>query len=672
MAERDRVCFSADSGLDAITDTNHLRHSGASSTSTATACSEEDAEQGGTPPAAPAAETSAGQPRPVGPWPEESPDQDAWAPRLRRDAGSTSKMQGAAAPSTPAQETGKTSAPSAASPPPGSSVQEIAVENEALSSVGITTPNRQTSEFGIAPPAQAQVAKEEVAAGAGHWHQRSAGLLAVNGKLDDSKSELERAVDQEAPGGIEVTSPTRRTSSENDKTHPTLSKMVVLPRDTDSSEKMPASAVAQLAGHEKESEEDSYLHEHDQDKGSEGGGEESDKQGFEYGGEQEEQEEQAEAKNRKWNSEGRQEAGQEQENDDAEEDEKGGAAPGGQNTHSVPSDNGSLMRFAQDKLAESSTPAGRVVQEPAESPQTGSFQHASALADSRQRYCSESKEGGENHASTQARRSTLMPVSTKITSNTRIVNNITEPPSLMASNTAATGRSNGHTGIHAAPGYVRRPSFMPGQAMRPARSAARASIQLSLPPVIAGPGSESACALSNATAIKAAQEAAEAAEEEPEDTGQPAEGQTWAEYHALNAGRQHSTSNLVSTRRHLRKLSVELFEEDDTDDTSSSGCLSSAGGEEDASDGERADKVDDPVSWQQSELGKSRMAQLTKATVAVESPAVKMSRKYLKLFAPSNSVRLEGFACFSSTECCFPVCSLWQEYTRILARFRPS
>ncbi|CAN0318754.1 unnamed protein product [Ectocarpus sp. 13 AM-2016] len=34
------------------------------------------------------------------------------------------------------------------------------------------------------------------------------------------------------------------------------------------------------------------------------------------------------------------------------------------------------------------------------------------------------------------------------------------------------------------------------------------------------------------------------------------------------------------------------------------------------------------------------MEKLTKVTVAVESPATKISRKYLKLFAPSNSVRL--------------------------------
>eukprot|EP00903_Cladosiphon_okamuranus_P022077 g20303.t2 len=173
--------------------------------------------------------------------------------------------------------------------------------------------------------------------------------------------------------------------------------------------------------------------------------------------------------------------------------------------------------------------------------------------------------------------------------------------------------------------------------MTPARTAARASIQLSLPPILAesGPETGSTCAAFNDSAIKAAFAAAEA---EPEESVQwPAKDQSWAEFHELNAKRQHSTSNLVAFRRNLRQLSVELFEESDSDDSSTSTRSSGAIDEEGESVGERTSKADNHVSWQQSEEGRSRMAQLTKATVAVESPATKMSRKYLKLFAPSNS-----------------------------------
>lgn len=553
-------------------------------------------------------------------------------------------------------------------------VKEIADEKAAHLIGGIATPSQQTSEFGSAAPAQVRVAKEEVEAAAEQWQPCPAGFSVAPRKLGDSSTEVERAV-VEAAVHTDVASPALEPPGAKDKTHPThhhpikpmLSKLVR--RDSGCCKKMPAAAAAHLADQEHENGDGRYRDEywHSEDRG--GGGEESENQGFEFGGEQEQEHTGASEtpEKKKHNKEGRQEAGegfaQETKKDEKGEAEKEGAASGGKTTNSVPScDNRSSQHIAQDTLAESSTRAGGVAQVWVEPPLVEKVQHASAVAVSQQRYCPEEVK----QERIQAPPSALVPAasSKELTSNTRMVGSITESQSGTVPRTAAMSEPNGEIGIQAAPGYVRRPSYMPGQAMRPARSAARASIQLSLPPVIAEAGTESTCAASNANAIKTAHAAVEV---EPEESDQP-ENQSWAEYYALNDRRQHSTPNLVSFRRNPRRQSVELFEHDDSDDTSTSSRSSGAIGGEDAIVQERPNEVDDHVSWQQTEEGKSRMAQLTKATVAVESPATKMSRKYLKLFAPSNSVRFVIFFVFRTWNFSFIERTTFQ-VTQSLTRF---
>lgn len=187
----------------------------------------------------------------------------------------------------------------------------------------------------------------------------------------------------------------------------------------------------------------------------------------------------------------------------------------------------------------------------------------------------------------------------------------------------------------------RRPSYMPEAAMRPARSKARASIQLTLPPVL---GEGHPVSAQGASDIDSAPSDEDPAEIEGGESGQPGEDESWQAYHAINPGRQHSTPNLVNIRRNRGPYRpVELIDASDSSHADAAGGNSSSSSSETESDAdegeEQKDKAEDPVSWQLSEEGKSRMAQLKKATVSVESPATKISRKYLKLFAPSNSVR---------------------------------
>lgn len=398
---------------------------------------------------------------------------------------------------------------------------------------------------------------------------------------------------------------------------------------------------------------------------------ESANQAFEYGGEQEELKEAREKPEKdQQKNEGRPEEGEgiacrETLQDIADEVKEKRAALGGTTTHRcATSENCRPQQTSQDTLAEPPTPGGSVAQVSVESPQDEDVQHASAAALSQQQPCSEAKGEGEEHEPMQAPHSAMVPAgsNTERASSTRIADSDTEQVlSSTVPRTAATGEPSAAIEIQAAPGYNRRPSYVPGQAMRPARSAARASIQLSLPPIIAGsgPATGSKRAASNDRATKVAHTAAEA--EPGESVESPAKDQSWAEYHELNARRQHSTPNLVSFRRNFRQLSIELFEEGDSDDTSTSRRSSGAIDQEDANVEERPNKFDDHVSWQHSEEGKSRIAQLTKATVAIESRATKMSRKYLKLFAPSNSVRLALRACFSYAVLLLCCCSLSKE-----------
>lgn len=252
------------------------------------------------------------------------------------------------------------------------------------------------------------------------------------------------------------------------------------------------------------------------------------------------------------------------------------------------------------------------------------------------RACSGPRLDGENHHLTETPTPALPPVD----SNTQLSGNATtlplETPRQEAG--ARTVAAFELTGIGTQPlRYQRRASYMPGQAMRPGRSAARASVQLSLPPIMPEGEPAPANETSNADAVGTIHEAAERGLEEPDE---PMDGRAWKEYHALHPGRQHSTADLVAYRRtHNRQLSVELFGEGD--DTSSSSSKSTSDGEADIDEREeRKDKDRDTPLWPQSDEGRSMMAKLTKVTVPVESPATKISRKYLKLFAPSNSVRL--------------------------------
>ncbi|CAM9494503.1 unnamed protein product, partial [Ectocarpus fasciculatus] len=272
---------------------------------------------------------------------------------------------------------------------------------------------------------------------------------------------------------------------------------------------------------------------------------------------------------------------------------------------------------------------------------TGMAAAAQVFADSpsnegaERRECSGPRLDGENRHLKQ----TPTPALSSVDSNTQVSGNATTLPS-ETTRQAAGARAVAAfqpTGIGTQPAlrYQRRASYMPGQAMRPGRSAARASVQLALPPIVTegepAPANES----SNAEAVRTIHEAAE--REEVEEPDQPMGGQTWKEYHEQHPGRQHSTADLVAFRcKRNRQLSVELFGEDD--DTSSSSSQSASDGETDVDEREeRKDKDQDTPLWPQSDEGRSMMAKLTKVTVAVESPATKISRKYLKLFAPSNS-----------------------------------
>lgn len=374
-------------------------------------------------------------------------------------------------------------------------------------------------------------------------------------------------------------------------------------------------------------------------------GDESTDQGFDHGGEQEERKEaREEPGGNKQSKEGRHGEGEdvaqrETKIDDAGEVEEKRAASEEKTTQSVPCGS---QQISQDTLAASSMPAGRVAQALAGSPQGEDLQHASAAAFSQQQHCPAAKGDGEKNGPTQTPRSALVPAgsNTAFTSNTSILGSDTEQllSGTAVPRTSVTGESNGESGIQVAAGHVRRPSYMRVQARRPTPFT-RGSVQVSMPPAIAesGPETESQRAASNDHAIKRARAAA-APEEECKQLV-PEEGLSLAEIYQKNTRRQHSTPNLVSMRYKHRQLSVELFAEDDSDDSSSGSRSSGTIDEENAGVEDGPNKVEDPLSWQQSEEGKARIAQLTKATVAKGTPAAKMSRKYLKLFAPSNSVR---------------------------------
>ncbi|CAN0579120.1 unnamed protein product, partial [Ectocarpus sp. 12 AP-2014] len=187
---------------------------------------------------------------------------------------------------------------------------------------------------------------------------------------------------------------------------------------------------------------------------------------------------------------------------------------------------------------------------------TGMAAAAKVLADSPSnegaelRECSGPRLDGENDHLTQTPAPALPPVD----SNTQLSGDAKTLPLETTRQAGGTGAVAAFepTGIGTQPAlrHQRRASYMPGQAMRPGRSAARASVQLALPPIVTEEEPAPAKEISNADAVRTIHEAAQSEVEEPD---QPMGGQTWKEYHALHPGRQHSTADLVAYRRtHIR------------------------------------------------------------------------------------------------------------------------
>ena len=100
--------------------------------------------------------------------------------------------------------------------------------------------------------------------------------------------------------------------------------------------------------------------------------------------------------------------------------------------------------------------------------------------------------------------------------------------------------------------------------------------------------------------------------------------------------RRYSAPDLVPRRRHSfnLRLSQELFEEPSSDNDSPR-AASDGANPDDNSEDQVPEKV---APWELSAEGKSRIATLKKATV--QTSAKMMTRKYLKLFVPTNSVSL--------------------------------
>ncbi len=520
-----------------------------------------------------------------------------------------------------------------------------------------------------------------------------------------SSSKVLEAAEVSRPAGqAAVASPSQGTPAAKGRTFPkaaklVLSKLELFRRDAGSTRSMQAAAVAHrqpavkaplaappqlpasswlapaAEGPDEEEREEDGGFPWDQSGLGEGAGD-GEEEGFEYGGEQDEQiearDKPADSSQSKEGTESSTESTEEQEareDDGAKETQEraeetqeraeeiqeraeatrecaeagvkeAGVVFEGGIAHLAPGDDHCPRPSAEDGLSNCSAPAGAAAAAARISAAAASQPKVTAAV-SRPHECSGTVVAGERQENTPAAVTGLTPSDseTRVTSTTEVLRGVAKPPSIVSTSLAATTVAaklkSTEIGVLAAPGYQRRLSYMPGQAVRPARSP---SIQLALPPIVLegeqapAPDASSSGAVENAGA-------------EGEGSQQPAVGQSWAEFYAQNQGRQHSTSNLVAMRRvrDRRSLSVELFEGDSDETTSSSSSEADASGQ---AEERKEDEVvvEDPVSYLVSQEGMSRMAQLTRATVAVETPANKISKKYLKLFAPSNSVRLRvGF-----------------------------
>lgn len=105
--------------------------------------------------------------------------------------------------------------------------------------------------------------------------------------------------------------------------------------------------------------------------------------------------------------------------------------------------------------------------------------------------------------------------------------------------------------------------------------------------------------------------------------------------------RQHSTADLVSIRRGGGQpwAKVELFEDDDSDSASTGGVSVNSNKEEKRIDTSIKDSTEGTAEWLGSIEGKSRLAHVAKSTLATDAASKIRTSKYLKLFAPTGSVR---------------------------------
>lgn len=203
------------------------------------------------------------------------------------------------------------------------------------------------------------------------------------------------------------------------------------------------------------------------------------------------------------------------------------------------------------------------------------------------------------------------------------------PPAAASAAAASASNNEGDT----AEQYQRQPRAMPKWEERSSRPTVRASMQVTrsppltieaLPPARA-PFNPQGTTNTVYTTMKRASVVAG-----------PREGE-WQDFaESQQAKRQHSTPDLVPRRRHSfnPRLSLELFEEPSSDNDSPRAASDGATPE----DGNEDQIPEKEVPWELSAEGKSRIATLKKATV--KTSAKMMTRKYLKLFVPLNSVGL--------------------------------
>lgn len=684
MAEQGRLASSAANDFDGSKTQASLAQSGTSSPVAVLSRSiVEHVLEGGTLPAIPAA--AAGLRPPIdleqrgrdslSPEAMRNMHQGSGSRPLQRSASDTKQVQISS--QVRGEEMERVSTPTDATPPLTSSVREVA-----------STIGQQSSEFVATAPVPVLGENEGVSSAAADQRQPCSPGSSVSPKKfgDNSTDVFESAIIRKsAAGQMVVASPPGESSGAQDLTHPVdhhpvrqaFLNLILLEQDGGSTKEMQATALTQSEeGVQAPPVEPSPLQvsswlepaaEEPGDQVEDGsghitgqGGDETGKRRFECCGEQEQETTENKEVNKQKEEEGRMEEsssseeanrdGQEETVEDAPDEAKEGEiTPKGRRTHRISGEDHSSHPLTEDWLSELPTPTGTAAQVSVETPVTEGGQNAIAVAP-QQREGSVVTGIGEKHENTLEPILTTLPAEPDKQPATvsGTTGNVVEPlpgtvPHPAPARRVSTVEQAG-IGIQAAAGYRRRSSYLPSQAVRPARSPTRASV-VTLP-IFAEERPASVC--SNASSTDATRTSETGAGAEAQTSDYMGQGDRWEEYHMLNPSRQHSTPNLVPMRSRVRERreSLELFESGDSDDSSTSGSSSSSCEDTGATklEGKKDKFAEDPLSWQQSEEGKNRMAQLTKATVRVETPANTLSRKYLKLFAPSNSVRF--WLCF--------------------------